>query len=358
MSRRTAARIGWVAAVIAAAGVGALAGRATFTPPPVADEALPTALFTAVEASVGSSVALPVTAQWVTHPLAAGSTSGMVTSLGLDGVGLVSAGDVPLAVDQRPVVVAQGATPAFRDLAQGARGDDVVQLQAFLVEAGFLRGEPSGVFGASTTAAVREWQRSLGVQRTGFVAAGDLLFVEELPARLVLGDDVVVGSLVSPGQQLLAAVERAPRFTATVSAGMQAAVVPPTGATVLVGAPDGSAWEATVTGSERDEFGGTTLFLAGADGGAVCGRACDLIEFTGRDIVLNGHSVLTPEVTGPGLPHAAVGTAADGTRFVVLEDGTRVTVTVLAVDASRKIVDGVSVGDAVHLFATTDADGP
>ena len=57
-------RVAWSVGVVVALGVGFLAGRATFEPPRVAEDVLPTAMFTVVEGSVGSSVTLPVTASW------------------------------------------------------------------------------------------------------------------------------------------------------------------------------------------------------------------------------------------------------------------------------------------------------
>lgn len=76
--------------------------------------------------------------------------------------------------------------PMYRTLELSAatkdqlRGDDVAQLQRFLA----LSGVPEtsalpadGVFGARTRAAVRAWQKSLRLPRTGGVDASTLLFV-------------------------------------------------------------------------------------------------------------------------------------------------------------------------------------
>jgi peptidoglycan hydrolase-like protein with peptidoglycan-binding domain len=302
---------------------------------------------------------LPVIARWATHPLPAGSVSGMVTSIELTDAAMVAPGDQLFAVGLRPVFAAQGATPAFRDLGLGARGDDVWQLQEFLVQAGHLAAAPNGMFGAATAGAVRNWQREIGLERTGVVRAGDIIFVDTLPARILLSADVIVGALVSPGQQVLSVVEAAPTFTASVSSGMQAAAVPMTGATVTIDAPSGGTWDALVTGSEHDERGGTVVFLAGRNGDPVCGTQCDQIPISGHDTVLNGRSIIAEDVSGPALPLSAVGTASDGTRFAVRADGARVPVTVLAADASRLIVEGVQVGDVVQLFATADdGDAP
>src|SRR5207244_81786 len=61
-----------------------------------------------------------------------------------------------------PVLVLQGAQPAYRDLGPGAAGEDVRQLQAALARLGFDPGALNGVYGASTAGAVAAWYRSAG----------------------------------------------------------------------------------------------------------------------------------------------------------------------------------------------------
>jgi peptidoglycan hydrolase-like protein with peptidoglycan-binding domain len=344
--------------VLVALGIGVFAGRATFIPPQVGVEAPPLALFTVAEATVGSSVTLTVTAKWPVTPLSAGSSAGTVTSIAIDNGAVVESGTVAYTVDLRPVVIAEGVTPTFRDLVGGESGADVRQLQQMLAAGGYFTGQVNGVYGTSTTQAVSRWQRALGVERTGEVARGDVLFVPGLPARLTLSADVVVGAQLTPEQTVVSAVASTPEFAIVVSGNMQQNLIPHTGETIDVEPTEDTRWSATVTGSTTDSSGQTVLTLAGVDGQPVCGDQCEsLVPFTGEDRTFPGRVVTVPEVTGPAVPPAAVGTAADGSRFVVRVDGTRVPVTVVAADASRVVVDGVEVGDVVQLFSSP-ADSP
>jgi N-acetylmuramoyl-L-alanine amidase len=68
------------------------------------------------------------------------------------------------------------------------RGDDVAALQERLVVLGLLAGPVDGVFGPRTDAALRELQRSLGVEVDGICGAGTLRAMDAL-ARAVGGGD-------------------------------------------------------------------------------------------------------------------------------------------------------------------------
>jgi N-acetylmuramoyl-L-alanine amidase len=68
------------------------------------------------------------------------------------------------------------------------RGDDVAALQERLVVLGLLAGPVDGVFGPRTDGALRELQRSLGVEADGICGAGTLRAMEAL-ARAVGGGD-------------------------------------------------------------------------------------------------------------------------------------------------------------------------
>jgi hypothetical protein len=56
-----------------------------------------------------------------------------------------------------------------RNLAQGARGDDVTSLQEFLRQGGYLSANATGFFGPMTAEAVRRWQAAEGVQAVGSI---------------------------------------------------------------------------------------------------------------------------------------------------------------------------------------------
>ncbi len=66
---------------------------------------------------------------------------------------------------------ANAACPAIvRALVRGSRGDDVTQLQKFLIAKAILEaGNDTGFFGARTEAAVKAWQASKGLEAIGIV---------------------------------------------------------------------------------------------------------------------------------------------------------------------------------------------
>jgi peptidoglycan hydrolase-like protein with peptidoglycan-binding domain len=70
--------------------------------------------------------------------------------------------------------------PAWRDFAPDmSRGEDIRQLEQNLLAFGFFEGEPDDRFTWDTTAAIRAWQKSLGVERTGTVARSMILFTDQ-----------------------------------------------------------------------------------------------------------------------------------------------------------------------------------
>jgi peptidoglycan hydrolase-like protein with peptidoglycan-binding domain len=88
--------------------------------------------------------------------------------------------DRPLyEVDGRKVYLLDGVYPAYRVLRPGLTGDDVRQLERNLRRLGFdgdreLRVD--GTWDAGTTAAVRRWQRSKGIEVTGSIEWGRIVF--------------------------------------------------------------------------------------------------------------------------------------------------------------------------------------
>ena len=66
-------------------------------------------------------------------------------------------------------------------------GDDVAELQQRLMEMGFDSGRVDGIFGASTEAALREFQRNVGVPPDGTCGPQTLKMLERLVPRAVGG---------------------------------------------------------------------------------------------------------------------------------------------------------------------------
>lgn len=334
----------WVVALLVAAGLGVLFGTWAFGNPSV-DEATDTPATAAVaEMTVGRSLPLAVSAAWEARPFGVGAAAGVLTSLDVADGDTVNVGDRLFTVDLRPVVAAVGDVPAFRDLSRGAHGPDVAQLQQLLVDTGFLAGPADGSFGSATTRAVRAWQRNLGLERDGVVRAGDVVFATRLPARVRLVDEIGVGARLAAGDVALSVLDGEPEFVATVPTGVD---VDPTSPIEVAFGDESVA--ATVAGSRNDQSGNTILTLTRADGTSVCADRCDEVPLDQNDAVFPARQVITPEVTGPGVPASAVWFRADGAPYVVLPDGTEKSVTIMGQGQGGVVLDGVAPGTTVVL---------
>jgi peptidoglycan hydrolase-like protein with peptidoglycan-binding domain len=101
----------------------------------------------------------------------------------------VRAGDVPLTVSGRPLVVLTGALPAYRDLRPGDDGADIGQLQKALRDLGHYRGgDDNGHFGPRTKAAVRRLYAKIGFSVPDTGGAGG----KEDRAALRAAEDAVI----------------------------------------------------------------------------------------------------------------------------------------------------------------------
>ena len=93
---------------------------------------------------------------------------------------VISQGQVPYRVNDSPVVLLYGSTPAYRTLSAWATGADVAELNADLVALGYATSDQlsptSASFGFATTTAVEKLQASLGVTQTGALTLGDAVF--------------------------------------------------------------------------------------------------------------------------------------------------------------------------------------
>jgi peptidoglycan hydrolase-like protein with peptidoglycan-binding domain len=93
---------------------------------------------------------------------------------------VIAQGHVLYRVNNRPVVLLHGSTPAYRTLSAGATGPDVAQLNADLVALGYATSGQlhprSALFGAATIGAVKKLQAALGVAQNGTLALGQAAF--------------------------------------------------------------------------------------------------------------------------------------------------------------------------------------
>jgi hypothetical protein len=116
----------------------------------------------------------------------------------------VGCGAVLYRVNDHPVLLLCGSTPAYRSLSVGDGGPDVAALNANLVHLGYATRaqiDPSSRdFGSATASALMKLQSKLGENETGSLDLGQAVFLPE-PVRIatVTGE---LGGSAQPGTQV------------------------------------------------------------------------------------------------------------------------------------------------------------
>jgi hypothetical protein len=120
---------------------------------------------------------------------------------------VISQGQVLYRVNDSPVVLLHGSTPAYRTLSAGASGPDVAELNADLVALGYATraqlNPRSASFGSATTTAVMKLQAALGVTQNGTLTLGQVVFepsaVRVTNVSAQLGGNTQAGATVMQG---------------------------------------------------------------------------------------------------------------------------------------------------------------
>lgn len=158
---------GAVAGVVLAWGSGAKEPATDAALPPATAEVTRTALMETKTVSGTLGYGEPV-------PIGAGGR-GTLTWIAPVG-STVKRGEPLFKVDERPVVALYGSLPLYRALRERAEGADVRQLERNLAELGRAGFTVDDTYTASTAAAARSWQASLGLPETGTVELVQVVF--------------------------------------------------------------------------------------------------------------------------------------------------------------------------------------
>ncbi|MDQ4048687.1 MAG: peptidoglycan-binding protein [Actinomycetota bacterium] len=196
--------------------------------------------------------------------------SGTVTRLAREG-SIVDRGEALYALDNRPVVLLYGSIPVYRDLSTASSpGPDVRQLEQNLVALGFGSGlTVDEQFTPATAAAVKRWQRSLGLPQTGEVELGRVVFLPG--ARRVGSHKTKVGSALATGAEVLETTSVKRVVTVELDVAKQSLVH--RGDKVTVTLPDGTTVSGRIARVGRvarktGEGGGANGGLGGSDSGS------------------------------------------------------------------------------------------
>ena len=148
--------------------------------------------------------------------------NGIYTELPVAGQ-VISQGQALYRVNDSPVVLLYGSTPAYRTLSAGDNGPDVAELNADLVQLGYATSDQlsptSAVFGSPTTTALEKLQRALGVIQNGTLALGQAVF--EPSAMRVMTLSAQLGSAAQANQTVMQATSTTRQVQVALDASQQ-----------------------------------------------------------------------------------------------------------------------------------------
>lgn len=212
-----------------------------------------------------------------------GKLAGTITSLPAQGA-TVERGKTVYKVDNTPVVLLYGALPAYRPLAEGTEGADVSQFEQNLAALGYKGFTVDEKFSETTTAAVKKWQKALGVEQSGVVDVGRVTYA---PGALRVDTlKAAVGDAAAPGTAVLTYTGLDRRIAVLLDSADQR--LTQVGAAVNVAMPDGKTVGGKITGTRTvTDPGGDGGGRPGQDGG---GESKPKLEVT---VTLDDPSALT-----------------------------------------------------------------
>jgi hypothetical protein len=171
---------------------------------------------------------------------------------------VVRQGQALYALDGHSVPLLYGPVPQWRAFRAGmADGPDVAELNRALTALGFESGTTVVRFTDATAAGIRRLQASLGIDPTGALLVGEVVF--EPSALHIASVNVYPGNPAQPGTTVLSATSTALVVTALVPLNYVGSVNP--GAPVTVDLPNG---RTGVSGVVRDV--GTSVSVASSSG--------------------------------------------------------------------------------------------
>jgi len=171
-----------------------------------------------------------------------GRLPGTITALPAVGA-TVRRGQALYRIDNTPIVLLYGPLPAYRVLSTGAKGADVRQFEQNLSALGYHGFTVDDTYSATTAAAVKKWQKALGLSQTGTVELGRIHYTAG-PVR-VDAQKAAVGDAAGPGVPLLSSTGSAQVVTVELNVSDQR--LARKDATVTLKLPDGKTVPGKIT---------------------------------------------------------------------------------------------------------------
>jgi peptidoglycan hydrolase-like protein with peptidoglycan-binding domain len=222
-ARLVSALAGVMVAIVVAAGVFYLRGS---HPTAAANgQQSSTSLATVEKRTLSSRVSVNGTLGYLGAYQVINGAQGHWTSLPAVGQ-VISQGQTIASVDGSPVVLLYGVIPAYRDFRLGmSDGEDVKQLEQNLLALGYGNSSnlvASGHFDAFDVAAVKRWQKAMGLAQTGVISLGQVVFLPD--AIRITSVAATLGSMAQPGAPMATATSTTRRVLVNLSANQQSKV--------------------------------------------------------------------------------------------------------------------------------------
>lgn len=283
------------------------------------------------------------------------TTTGTVTASHPAGA-VVEFGDHLVKVDDKPLFLAAGTVPLYRELhrvdtrGRDVNGDrlvlldgfDVAQLQAFLLASGHLGDlelEADAAFGRQTEKAVKAWQRAVGHAPTGRVDSSQIVFSPEalrVPTALRVGDPFQALEVTRATSRVL--VDTSNRDRGALSPGTDVTIEMPNGASVT-GVSRG---QEQTTAADGSRVWRTTIEAADHLPGEAGAATVHVVELVAENALLVPASALLALAEGG---FAVEVPTPDGTRLVGVEVG--------EVLDGRAEISGRDIAEGTHVVIPT-----
>lgn len=337
MTRRTRA-IAVVAALVALAGAGAatLGLGGAGGPEPEPERIGPRATVTVTRQTLVESVSLTGEVSYGKAVPLASTATGTVTWLPEVGA-TVRRGEALLRADELPVVLLYGPLPMYRPLAEGVEGTDVAQFERNLAALGYEGFTVDEKYSASTVAAVKRWQKDLGLAETGTVERAQVVAAPgavRIAEQLVRVGASATGDMVSyTGSTRIVTMSASAAEAAWAAKGTAVTVTLPDGGTVAGKVAGAAAGEAPA-GADAPPTVEITVAIADQKALGALEKGSVTVRYVAqkRDEVLTvpvsallalaegGYGLEVVAATGPRIVAVEVGLFADG-RVEVSGDG-------------------------------------
>lgn len=300
--------------------------------------------YTASTQEIGTTVPVSIKASRNVKKIAVNSLTGTVTKIT---TGIANSGDEIYRVNGIPVIAIEGNFPFYRELNPETTGEDVEQLENYLVSIGLL-WYADQKYDAYTTAAVKKWQLHQGVEQTGVVADGTLIAFPTLPTAFSLGEDIQLANKLSGGETAVLVGETQTEFALITTAEQLAQFLDETKIEIIYG---DKTWSAIARKAEAKTDPNNTqinLPLAAVEGNSICADECNSLAIKGEE-GLQGEAQIVPPLKGIGIPQSYINFISDETGIVQLKDGSKAKIEVLGTGNGIAIVKGLKENDEIVL---------